>query len=135
MTLGNVRLIERWFEVQTSHNLDEVATLFADEVVYEDIALGLVKHGPNEVVELMQGLYHSFPDYAVTIVSAVADDNRGGAEMIMSGTNERENFGMAGTGKPFSIRAAAAMRFSSGRIIGWRDYWSVSTFKQQVGLE
>lgn len=135
MTRENVRLIERWFEIQSSHDLEQVVELFADDVIYQDVALGLIKKGPAEVVELMKSLYHSFPDYAVSIVSAVADDTRGGAEMIMSGTNEKENFGMAGTGKPFSIRAAAAMRFSNGKITHWSDYWSVSTFKEQVGLE
>ena len=135
MSQSNVRLIERWFEIQTSHDLKSVADLFSNDVVYEDVALGLVKHGPSQVVELLQSLYHSFPDFAVTIVSAVADEVRGGAEMIMSGTNEKENFGMPGTGKPFSTRAAAAMRFSNGRITHWSDYWSVETFKKQVGLK
>ena len=135
MTQGNVRLIERWFELQTAHDLGAMPALFTADVIYEDVALGLVKNGPAEVVDLLRSLYDSFPDYAVTIVSAVADDHRGGAEMILSGTNERENFGMPGTGKPFSIRAAAAMRFADGRIAHWSDYWSVSTFKKQVGLE
>lgn len=61
-------------------------------------------------------IYASMPDYAQTLVSAVTDEHRGGAEWIMSGTLTGDFPGLKATGKPFSVRAAAAIRFRDGTI-------------------
>lgn len=140
MNQTNVRLIERWLELITSHEVDKFADLFTDDVAYEDVAVGAVMKAPAGVIELLEGVYASIPDYKVTLVSAFADEDRGGSEWIMSGTHLHDmklaDFPvLPATGKPFSLRAASILRFSNGRISQCHDYWSVATFKQQVGLE
>lgn len=135
MNQENVRLIERWLELQTSHEMDKLANIFTDDVVYEDVAIEAVAVGHAKIKELFETIYASMPDYTVKLVSAVADEDRGGAEFIMSGTHVGDFPKLPATGKYFSLRAASAMRFSNGRISHWNDYWSVSTFKEQVGLE
>ena len=135
MTQEHVRLIERWLELQASHEMDKLADIFTEDIVYDDVAINSVTVGHAKLKELFETIYASMPDYTVTLVSAVADEDRGGAEFIMSGTHVGDFPKLPATGKSFSLRAAAAMRFSNGRISHWNDYWSVLTFKEQVGLE
>lgn len=135
MTQGNIRLVEQVAALQTSHEIDTLLELFAEDATFEDVALGIVAEGRAKIREMFESIYASMPDYAQTLVSAVADEHRGGVEWIMSGTLTGDFPGLKATGKSFSLRAAAAIQFRNGRIGRWADYWSVSTFKQQVGLE
>ena len=136
MKQEHVRLIEEVVACQTSHDIDKLLTLFTEDILFEDVALGIVIHGHAKVRELFESIYASQPDFAMTLVSAVADEQRGGAESVMSGTLLGDFPGLPpANGKPFSVRAASAMRFSAGRISHWTDYWSLSNFEEQVGIK
>lgn len=135
MSQDNVRLVEQVAALQTSHETDKLLALFAEDATFEDVALGMVADGRANIREMFESIYASMPDYAQTLVSAVADKHRGGAEWIMSGTLTGDFPGLKATGQPFSVRAAAAMEFRYGCISRWTDYWSVSAFRQQVGLD
>ena len=134
MNQENLRLVEQVAAFQTSHEIDKLVALFAEDICFEDVALGIVASGHASVKELFESIYASMPDYTMTLVSAVTDEDRGGAEWLMSGTHLGDFPGLPASGKSFSLRAAAVMRFSTGRISHWTDYWSVSTFKEQVRL-
>lgn len=134
MNQENLRLVEQVAAFQTSHEIDKLLALFAEDIYFEDVALGMVASGHNSVKEMFEKIYASMPDYTMTLVSAVTDEDRGGAEWLMAGTHLGDFPGLPASGKSFSLRAAAVMRFSKGRITHWTDYWSVSTFKEQVGL-
>jgi steroid delta-isomerase-like uncharacterized protein len=135
MTEEHMRLIEQVAALQTSHEIDRLLQLFADDATFEDVALGIVANGHAKIREMFESIYASMPDCAMTLVSAVADKRRGGAEWVMSGTHMDDFPGLPASGKSFSLQVAAMIRFSNGRISHWTDYWSVSTFKEQVGLE
>lgn len=135
MIQEHVRLIEQVFALQTSHEIVRLLPLYADDIIFKDVALEILASGHAKVKELFESIYVSMPDYTATLVSAMADEHRGGAEWIMSGTHMDDFPGLPATGKSFSLPAASMIRFSGGRISHWTDYWSVSTFKQQVGLE
>lgn len=72
MTQANVRLIEMVAALQTSHEIDKLVALFADDVVFEDVALGIVARGHAKMREMFETVYASMPDYAMTLVSAVS---------------------------------------------------------------
>ena len=135
MNQEHLKLIERWWGMQTSHDMSKLEDIFTPDVRYEDLAIEAVAVGYTELKELFESIYVSMPDYNVKLVSAVADEERGGGEFLMSGTHVGDFPDLPGTGKPFSLRAASAMRFTNGRVSHWNDYWSVTTFKKQVGLE
>lgn len=137
MTLENQRLIEQVYEFETSHEIDKLLALFADDATYEDVPLGVMARGHAEISDLLETMYVSMPDFAIKPVSIVTDEDSGSAEWIQSGTfrGDFQDLKAAAAGKPFSVRGAVIVRFANGRISRWTDYWSKSTFKKQVGLE
>lgn len=129
-----VRLIEQVAELQTSHDIDGLLRLFAHDAVFEDVALGLVAKGHAEIREMFEEIYAAMPDYAQTLASTLINEERGAAEWVMSGTLVNDYMEQPASGKSFSLRAAASIRFSQGRITHWTDYWSVLAFKEQVEI-
>ena len=130
-----VRLIEQVAALQTSHDIDGLLRLFAEDAVFEDVALGLVAKGHGEIREMFEEIYEAMPDYAQTLASSMANEESGAAEWVMSGTLTGDYMEQPASGKSFSLRAAASIRFSQGRITHWTDYWSVAAFREQVSLE
>lgn len=134
MTPKHVQLIEQAFALETSHDIDKILTLFSEDAVFEDVPLNIVAHGHAEIRKLFETMFVSMPDFTMTPVSVVADESSGSAEWIQSGTFSGDFLDLKATGKRFSVRGGAMVRFANGRISRWTDYWSKSTFKEQVGL-
>ena len=134
MTADHIRLIKQAAEFQTRHDSQALASLFVDDGVFEDIPFAAAAHGHAEMRTFWEKTWAAMPDFTMTLVSAVADDRRGGAEWIMTATQTGGFQDHPATGKSFSLRAAAMVEFADGRIRHWTDYWSLSDFKQQVGL-
>ena len=135
MTQENKRLVEQVFKFETSHEIDKVLALFAEDATYEDVPLGVMAEGHAKIRELLETMFTSMPDFTMTCVSIVTNEDSGSAEWIQSGTFCGDFGDLKATGKPFSVRGALIVRFANGRISRWTDYWSKSTFKEQVGLE
>lgn len=133
MTQENVRLVEQVAALQTSHEIEKLLALFTDDVVYEDVPFGIVAKGRAEMKELFEATWESLHSFAMTLQSVVADADRGGMEWVLSGTHLGDFGEYPASGRSVSVRAAAIMRFSNGRISHWNDYWSLSTFKEQIG--
>lgn len=134
MTADHIRLIEQAAEFQTRHNSEALASLFADDGVFEDIPFGAAAQGHAGMRAFWEETWAAMPDSTMTLVSAVADHRRGGAEWIMTATQTGGFQDHPATGKAFSLRAAAMVEFADGRIRQWSDYWSLFDFKRQVGL-
>jgi steroid delta-isomerase-like uncharacterized protein len=134
MNQDNVQLIEQAFTLETSHEIDKVLELFTHDAEFEDVPLNLVANGHDEIRNLFETMFVAMPDFTMTSVSIVADENSGSAEWIQSGTFVGDFGDLKATGKRFAVRGGAMVRFANGRISKWTDYWSKSTFEEQVGL-
>ena len=135
MNQQNKSLVEQVYKFETSHEIDKVLALFAEDATYEDVPWGIMAEGHAEIRHLLETMFTSTPDFAIRPVSIVTDEDSGSAEWIQSGTFSADFGDLKATGKPFSVRGALIVRFANGRISRWTDYWSKSTFKEQVGLE
>lgn len=135
MTAEHTRLIEQAAEFQSSHDADRLAALFLEDGVFEDVPFDAVARGHSEMRRFWLGTWAAMPDFTMTLVSVVADQHRGGAEWVMTATQTGSFLDFPATAKPFSLRAAAVVTFERGRVRHWSDFWSLSSFKQQVGLE
>ena len=126
MTQENVHLVEQVAAFHTSHEIEKLVALFADDVVVEDVALGVVARSHAEIRELFQGTWSSLHGFAMTLQSVVADEERGGAEWVLSGKHDGDFPGFPASGKAVSVRVGAIMRSrmdasATGTIIGpWR---------------
>lgn len=134
MAHANVKVIENFAQFWTAQRWEDLANLFTPDATYEDVALGAVNQGRDNLIKFFHATNGAFPDFTVTLHSGVADDARGAAEWTMSGTHVGDFPGLPGSGKPFSVRGTSIMRFENGKIAYNGDYWSVLSFLVQGGL-
>jgi len=134
MSEQNVNLIREMARLENAHEKDKLFELYADDVVFRDVALDVLANGKAEVRQLLESVYASMEGYSMVLTSAYADEHGGGMEWIMSGKHIADFQNFPATGKSFELRAASIVRISNGLVTHRSDYWSVETFTRQVGL-
>lgn len=126
----NDSLLKRLIEAVNSHNIEQMLTLLTDDVVIEDIPLGMVMRGKDAVKQGYTSFIAAAPDYKVEPKSWVTNDRSFAIEVILSGTQKGDFPGVPATGKRFSIRGCAFGEFENGKIKGRRDYWDLASLKK-----
>lgn len=135
MSAANIRLIERAAALQTAHDAEALAALFARDGVFEDVPFDAVAKGHAEMIRFWTDTWAAMPDFTMTLTNMFADDDSGGVEWTMSATQMGAFADQPATGRSFALKAATIAHFSGGKIVRWTDYWSLSSFRRQVGLE
>ena len=128
------RVLEEWAAGWSAHDVDKVAALFTDDCVYEDVPLGAINHGKEELKAFGRPFFQAFPDFTIELTACFAADAWAAMEWLMSGTHEGDLPGMPATGKSFSVRGSTILELRDGRIRRNSDYWDMATFLKQVGL-
>jgi len=126
----NDSLLKQLIEAVNSHNIEQMLTLLTDDVVIEDIPLGMVMRGKDAVKQGYTSFIAAAPDYKVEPKSWVTNDRSFAIEVIISGTQKGDFPGVPATGKRFSIRGCAFGEFENGKIKGRRDYWDLASLKK-----
>jgi steroid delta-isomerase-like uncharacterized protein len=118
-----------------SHDGNKVASFMADDVVYEDLAVGQVHEGKAAVGAFVQRTYVFSKDVRFVSVSEQGSGDSYAFEWEMIGTNTGEGAGLPATNKPFHIRGVSVgVLDSSGKIKHNRDYWNMADYLMQVGI-
>jgi hypothetical protein len=56
------RAIEQWATAWSDHDLERLLPLFTENVVYEDVTMGVVNRGAAELRTFGEGFLSGFPD-------------------------------------------------------------------------
>ena len=123
-------LVQTNFAAWNAHDPDKVASLYTDDVIYEDVTFGLIARGHAEMRKMAADFFASVPDLKLEVVSNTSMRNRGSVEWIFSGTD----VGLYKTGKKFSVRGASVYELRGGKFSGNRDYYDSASIMRQVGL-
>jgi steroid delta-isomerase-like uncharacterized protein len=126
----NTALLQAEFDAWNSHDPDALVALFTEDVVYEDVTLGVVNHGTAELRAFAEGVFTAIPDVNFPVVSSVLKGGHGFVEWIFNGTD----VGLYGTGKTFSLRGASIIEVHGEKIARQSDYWDLATLLRQIGL-
>lgn len=143
LTAGNELLLQRWAAGWSAHDPERLASLYADDCVYEDVPLGAVTRGRRELAALgrpfpLCGLggrpQDAFPDFAIELTGGFVAGDRAAMEWVMSGTHARGRPGVPATGRRFRVRGATVLELRDGRVTRNTDYWDTATLLTQLGL-
>jgi steroid delta-isomerase-like uncharacterized protein len=118
------------FAAWNAHDADRVASLYTDDVVYEDVPFGVIAHGHAAMRKMAADFFTSVPDLKLEVISTTSAGNRGSVEWIFSGTD----VGLYKTGKKFSVRGASVYELRDGQFAGNRDYYDSASLMRQVGI-
>ena len=126
-------LADKVTEIWSAHDTDIVDDAFADEGIYEDVAMQAAMRGKAEIKKFMEETLAGFPDFDVKQVRFLSTENMIASEWIMSGTHTGDFPGFKATGKPFSVRGASVGVVRDGKIVRWTDYYDRYDLMSQLG--
>jgi len=118
------------FAAWNAHDADKVASLYTDDVIYEDVPFGLTARGHVELRKMAADFFASIPDLKLEVVNITSMGDRGSVEWVFSGTD----VGLYKTRKKFSVRGASTYEMRGGKFSGNRDYYDSASIMRQVGV-
>jgi steroid delta-isomerase-like uncharacterized protein len=133
-TIDLQHALDEWAAGWSTQDVERVISLCTEQCVYEDVPLGVVNHGKEELRVFGQQVFNAFPDFKIELTTHVAAGNWAMLEWTMSGTHQGDLPGMPATAKSFSVRGATALQIDDGLISRNSDYWDMATLLTQLGL-
>ena len=115
-----------------SQSVDHLVDTFTDDVIYEDVPLGLVSKGREEMRKFASGFFNAFPDLKSTIVSVVISGDKAAFEWLFEGTQAGELAGIPASNKRMSLRGMSFAEFANGKVKRQVDYWDMGTLVKQL---
>ena len=134
ITLPSVSdLLDEWGAAWSSHDMERVAALFTDDCTYEDVTLGVVTHGKEELKQFGDGIFAAMPDIVFPLDSKVVGQDRAALEWTMTGTQTGPFGDLPATGKKCAVRGSSVLEVRDGRFSRCSDYWDMTTLLKQLG--
>lgn len=131
--VDNERLIRRYFAAMAAKDFATVWTFYADDIVYEDAALGHVYRGLAATQEFYLK-YMTALEVVNHIETLVTTDTAFGIGWRMSGRHGADLPDLPATHKTFSVRGATMGTFENGKIKSNVDYWNAADLIAQLGI-
>ena len=126
--------VEEYAAAWSTRNVERILSFFTEDCVYEDVALGAVNTGKQELEAFLRATFAAIPDFHIEPKAAFAAGPHRANEWVMSGTQSGPFPGIPATNKWFSVRGASIMEMEQDRIRRNTDYWSLAALLQQVGV-
>jgi steroid delta-isomerase-like uncharacterized protein len=123
-----------WATAWSSGDPERVVALFTSDCVYEDVTLGAVNRGSDELRGFASGFMSAIPDFSFESESNFAGADWLTIEWRMTGTHVNDLPGMPATGRRFDLRGATVIELADGRGKVCRDYWDMASLLKQLGL-
>lgn len=118
------QIIERWADAWATHDIDKLTILFTEDCIYEDVTLGVVARGKQELRAFAEEVFATMPDFKVKLTSHFIADKWAAMEWVMSGTPIISTPPFAANGKGFSnVRAVTIIELEGAKIRRNSDYW------------
>jgi steroid delta-isomerase-like uncharacterized protein len=133
-TIDLERTLDEWATGWSTQDIERVISLCTDQCLYEDVPLGIVNHGKEELRAFGQQVFNAFPDLKIELSTQVVAGDWAMLEWTMAGTHKGDLPGMPATGKSFSVQGATTLQIENGRISRNSDYWDMATLHTQLGL-
>ena len=137
MTADVEKIIKDYIAAWNAHDAEKIASFFTEDGVHEDIAIGSVYHGRDELKSGLGPLFAACPDFRLETKSFFSTADCVAQEWVMTGTQTGafDNLGIPATGKSFSIQGASITILRRGKIARNTDYWNLTSMLQQLGQE
>jgi steroid delta-isomerase-like uncharacterized protein len=104
-----------------SRDVEKILNLYSDDCVWEELAIGKVMSGKEEIRSFLNEWFAAFPDNTLETISSITSGNFRCAEWINRGTHNGDFLNIPATGKTFSIRGASIIELREGKIIRVSD--------------
>lgn len=116
----NKAAIQRYFEAQNRHSLEESFTFFSPHIISHRVPEQDGVVGIDGIKDFFTGFHAAVPDFKVTIHDTVAEADKVVVRFTISGTQTKELMGQP-AGQPFVEHNLTIYRLENGKIA---EVWS-----------
>ena len=134
MQSDNEKLLERYPALWTAHDIEAVLENFTDDCIYEDLTLGVINRGKEDLRSFANEVYGTMPDFHLSYSDYFATETRGVAIWNIKGTWNGELEGVDVTGKKVDYSGVTLFKFRDGQICHNSDYWDYTVQLKQLGV-
>lgn len=127
-------IIKDSIDAANSHDINKFTTFYTDDCIYEDMAMGRVNRGKEELKAFFQEMFVMSPDVKFELKSAFSFGDWAASEWVMTGTHAGDTPELPASGKSFTIRGASITQMRNGKVSRQSDYWNLMSLLQQTGL-
>src|SRR4051812_23511491 len=97
--------LAEWAAAYGSGDADRLLALYTDDALWEEVAIGLVAHGQDEIRAHLDRLYTAVPDFTVDVTNGFVSGDQAVVEWVISGTYTSDFPGLLpAAGQHFTIR-------------------------------
>ncbi len=127
------RLVARYVAAWNSHDVNRIASLFAEDASCAEFGQGKVLLGPDEIRRYLTTIFRAVPDLTTTPTGhPVQSGERVLCEWIMTGTPKDEFAGVPASGKRFEVRGATVFVTSGTKILRAADVFDLTSVARQL---
>lgn len=134
MNQQNVELIQSMEDAWCDQDIPRLQSLFTEDCVYEDMALGAVNRGKAGIARFAEEVYGTMPDFRVRFVKKFAVDDAGASEWVIEATWRGPFEGRDCTGRKIRFTGLSLYEFRNGKISLARDCWDYTVLIKQFGV-
>ncbi len=116
-----------------THDLERIASFYADDFEGVDVGLARPQHGPLERIQVFASFIRAFPDLQFT-GDALTQDNQVALVWMMTGTHRGSIMRIPPTGRPISVRGVSVLTIEDGKIKRALQIWDTAGFFRSLGL-
>jgi steroid delta-isomerase-like uncharacterized protein len=123
-----------WAAAWEAADTEAILATYTEDAVFEEVPLGIVTHGQDELRTHIEGLKAAFPDFSLVVTDAFVAGDWAAAEWVATGTYSGQFPGLpAGTGQSVTIRGSSILEMDGGKIREDREYWDANAFLIAIG--
>jgi len=123
-----------WAAAWAVGDVEGILATFTDDADFEEVPIGVVTHGQDELRAHLEGLKAAFPDISIVVTGGLVAGDRAAAEWTFTGTYSGQFPGLPpGTGQTVTVRGSSILELEGGKIRADREYWDAHAFLVQAG--
>jgi uncharacterized protein (TIGR02246 family) len=84
-------ILNEYTTAWNSHDTEKVVSFFTDDGVYEELGIGVIKRGREELRAFINNFFANFPDTTFELTSSFISGNWYCAEWVWRGTPQRQH--------------------------------------------
>ena len=127
--------MDRYLDALNSHDGAQVAEMMAEDVTFEDVAMGVTHQGREAVKAFIAELDGFSSDASFSPISKQQTGNQYAIEWESSGTNTGDMAGIPATNRQYRVRGVSIGELDEhGKILRNRDYWNMADYLMQLGM-
>ncbi len=134
MNKKNEKLLDANYAAWCSQSLESIANCFAENCVYEDMAMNVTFNGIKEVCGFAREVFKTMPDFHVAYTKRFATDSHGAGQWVITATWNGPFEGVDCTGKKIQFTGLSYYEFREGKIVYAQDCWDFSVMMQKFGV-